>query len=287
MAVPLETCLARALDGLLPVPAAWAQTGAAVGLVLAEDLCLPLDLPTANEALRAGVAVAALDLVGASPGSPVPLADPVRVVPGGVLPARMDAVLPDDGIEAAAGWPEAIRSVSPGDGVRRAGHDGRAGDVIALAGTRLAPRHVLIAAQADIARIAVRQPRVQIALDDPGQTAFVRHLLSSLGALIAEGPADLTLRPVQDPDPRLALAPAETAWLGREGGGTGLVLRVPRRFDAMVAACLGLALPVLARLSGAAPRGRTLPLARKLTSTVGLSELVLLAQETGRWQPQP
>lgn len=79
--VPLETCLARALDGLTPVRAEWAETGAALGLILAEDLCLPQDMPTASEALRAGFAVAALDLVGASAGSPIPLRNPVRVVP--------------------------------------------------------------------------------------------------------------------------------------------------------------------------------------------------------------
>lgn len=285
MATPLETCLDRALDGLTPVPASWAETGAALGLVLAEDLCLPQDLPPANEALRAGFAVAALDLVGASAGSPVPLADPARVVPGDVLPSGMDAVLPEDGTETATGWCEAVRPVNPGDGVRRAGHDGRAGDVIARAGTRLAPRHLLIASQAGIARIAVRQPRVAIAVDDPAQTAFARGWFAALGACVVDGKADLTLRPVTDHAPHLALAPAETAWMARMDAG--LVLTVPSRFDAMVAACLGLALPALHRLGAAAPVSRTLPLARKLNSTVGLSELVLLAEDSGHWRPQP
>jgi len=290
MAAPLETCLARALDSLTPVPATWAETGAALGLVLAEDVCLPHDLPPTNESLRAGFAVAALDLVGASAGSPVPLPDPVRVVPGAVLPAGMDAVLPEDGLErdgtdSAAGGCEAVRPISPGDGVRRAGHDGRAGDVIARAGTRLAHRHLLIAAQAGIARIAVRQPRVAIALDDPAQTAFARGWLSALGVCVVEGPADLTLRPAPDHAPRLALAPAETAWLARTDAGLEFI--VPARFDGMVAASLGLVPPVLARLTGAAPMVRTLPLLRKLSSTVGLSELVLLTEDSGHWLPEP
>jgi len=282
---PLGLCLSRALDGLTPVPAAWAETGTALGLVLADDLCLPQDMPPVSEALRAGLAVAALDLVGASSGTPVLLADPARIVPGGALPPGTDAVLPEDGTDAAAGWSEAIRPVSPGDGVRRMGHDGRAGEVIARAGTRLAPRHILIAVQAGIARVAVRQPRVAMALDGPARTAFARGWLSALGARVVEGPADLTLRPATDHAPCLALAPAETAWLARSD--TGLVLTVPARFDGMVSACLGLALPALAGLAGAAPPARTLPLARKLTSTVGLSELVLLAEDSGRWRPQP
>lgn len=290
MPAPLETCLAGALDGLAPVPATWAEAGAALGLVLAEDLCMPHDLPPATEALRAGFAVAALDLVGASAGSPVPLPEPLRVAPGVVLPAGTDAVLPEDGLERdgtgnAAGWCEAIRPISPGDGVRRAGHDGRAGDVIARAGTKVTTRHVLVAAQAGIDRIAVRQPRVTIAVDDPAQSAFARGWVSALGACVVEGPADLTLRPTADHAPRLALAPAETAWLARTEAG--LALTFPARFDGMVAACMGLALPALGRLTGAAPVVRTLPLSRKLTSTVGLSELVLLAEEAGRWLPQP
>lgn len=283
--VPLETCLARALDGLTPVLAELAETDAAFGRVLAEDLCLPQDMPTASEALRAGFAVAALDLVGASAGSPIPLWNLVRVVPGDALPSGMDAVLPEDGIDTVAGCPEAVRPISPGEGVRRAGHDGRVGAVIARAGTRLAHRHILIATQAGIARIARRQPRVALALDDPAQLAFAQSWFAGLGACVADGPADLTLRPTTDHTPRLALAPAETAWLARTGAG--LVLTVPARFDGMLTACLALALPALARLSGAAPLSRTLPLARKLTSTVGLSELVLLTEQTGQWQPQP
>lgn len=282
---PLGICLSPALDDLTPVPATWVETASAAGLVLAEDICLPHNLPSATEALRAGFAVAALDLVGASAGAPVPLADPVRVVPGEALPQGTDAILPEDGTDTASGLCEAIRPVSPGDGVRRTGHDGRTGDVIAPAGTKLTSRHILIAGKAGITRIATRQPRVAIAFDDPAQTAFARGWVSALGASTVEGEADLTLRSATDHTPRLALAPAETAWLARTGAG--LLLTVPARFDGMVAACLGLALPVMARLTGAAPQTRTRPLARKLTSTVGLSELVLLSEQDGQWLPGP
>jgi molybdopterin biosynthesis enzyme len=102
---------------------------------------------------------------------------------------------------------------------------------------------------------------------------------------VVNGPADLTLRGATEHTPRLALVPAETAWLARDGAG--LVLTVPVRFDAMLAACLALALPALARLSGARAVTTALPLARKLTSTVGLSELVLLSEQAGQWHPHP
>lgn len=284
--VSLASCLDRALAGLPPVPAASVPTARAAGLLPAQDLCLPHDMPPASQALRAGFAVAALDLVGAGAGTPLPLATPAPVVPGQALPPGTDAVLTEDGIEMPTpGWPEAIRPVGPGEGVRRAGHDGRAGDVIAAAGTRLAPRHIVIAAQAGIAQIACRRPRVAIALQDGAQAGFARGWFTGLGACVVDDLADLTLRTATDHTPRLALDPAQSAWLAR--GDAGLVLTLPVRLDGMVAGCLALALPALARLTGAAPLVRTLPLARKVASTVGLSDLVLLTEQAGHWQPQP
>ncbi|TVQ53127.1 MAG: hypothetical protein EA355_13870 [Rhodobacteraceae bacterium] len=110
---PLETCLTEARDGLAPAPAEGRDPVAACGHVLAEDRCLACDLPPAAEALRAGFAVAALDLVCAGAGSPAPLGDPVRVLPGERLPPGADAVLPEDGADAVGGLVEASRSHRP------------------------------------------------------------------------------------------------------------------------------------------------------------------------------
>ena len=47
-----------------------------------------------------------------------------------------------------------------------------------------------------------------------------------------------------------------------------------------------LALPVLDRLSGRRPRKTvTLPLARKIASSVGIAEIVLLERKQGAWMP--
>jgi molybdopterin biosynthesis enzyme len=286
---PLRLCLDRAMAGLAPVAPAVCDPAAACGQVLAADLTLPHDLPPVAEALRAGVAVAALDLVGASPGAPVPLGTPVRVVPGMPLPPGTDAVLPEDGTDGPPALPEAVRPVGPGEGVRRAGHDGRAGDRVASAGMRLAPHQALVAALAGIAAVPVRRPRVAVALADPAQAAFARAWAVGLGAVVSAGVsadgADLTLRSATAHTPRLALAPAETAWLERSAAE--LVLTLPARFDGMVAALLGLGLPALAALSGATPRTETRPLARKIASGVGVAELVLLARDGDAWLPQP
>jgi molybdopterin molybdotransferase len=282
---PLATCLSTALDGLSAVPPAMVAPGAAVGFVMAEDICLPHAMPRLSEALRAGVAVSAMDLVGARPGAPVPLSHPVQVFPGDPLPPGADAVLPTDGLEQWGGMSEAIRPVSPGEGARRASHDGRAGDRLVAAGARFSAQHVLAAALAGIAEIPQRRPRVALALDDPAERAFVAAWLGGLGADLTDDRPDLTLRRSTDHTPKLALIPAETAWLSRSDGA--LVLDTPVRFDGLVTACLALALPALAQLSAARMRPRTLPLARKITSTVGLSELVLLGEDAGTWMPQP
>lgn len=282
---PLETCLSRALSGVAPVAAVACDPAAACGQVLAADLTLPHDLPRMAQALRAGLAVAALDLVGASAGAPVPLGAPVAVGPGDPMPPGTDAVLPSDAIDGPPGLPEAVRPVGPGEGVRRAGHDGRAGEAIAARGTRLRPRQALVAALAGIEAVAVRRPRVAVALADPAQAAFARAWAVGLGAAVAGDGADLTLRSATDHSPRLALAPAETAWLERTAGA--LVLTLPARFDGMVAALLALGLPALAALSGVAPCPEVRPLARKVASSVGMAELVLLARDGDGWLPQP
>ncbi|MBN2759846.1 MAG: hypothetical protein JXQ79_05045 [Rhodobacteraceae bacterium] len=282
---PLATCLSTALDGLSAVLPEMVEPGAALGFIVAEDICLPHAMPPRSEALRAGIAVSAMDLVGASPGAPVPLSDPVQVFPGDPLPPGADAVLPTDGLEQRGSMSEAIRPVSPGEGARRASHDGRAGDRLVAAGMRFSAQHVLAAALAGITEIPQRRPRVALALEHPADRAFAAAWLGALGAELTEDRSDLTLRRSTDHTPRLALIPAETAWLSRPDGA--LVLDTPARFDGLVTACLALALPALAQLSAARMRPRTLPLARKISSTVGLSELVFLQEDGGAWHPQP
>ena len=56
--------------------------------------------------------------------------------------------------------------------------------------------------------------------------------------------------------------------------------------DQALAAWWTLALPVLDRLSARQPRQRlTLPLARKIASSVGIAEIVLLQKDAGTWMP--
>ena len=135
----------------LPVPAPVSVPfDAAAGLVLAADVAASEDVPPFDNTAVDGYAVIASDTAAAprdlrvtgemaagarhvdevSPGCAV------RIMTGAPLPTGCDAVVMvedterngDDGVRI-------LRSVSPGDGIRRAGSDVRAGDVPLRAGT--------------------------------------------------------------------------------------------------------------------------------------------------------
>ncbi|NKX44482.1 hypothetical protein [Roseicyclus persicicus] len=283
--VPLDDCLAQALAGVVPVAPERVPLAVARGGVLAEDLGFPRDTPPVAEALRAGFAVTALDLTGASAGLPIPLGAAVPVLPGDPMPPGTDAVLPPDGVEPIPTGVAAVRPIAPGEGMRRAGHDGRAGVVLAPMGTILSDRLCRVGQLAGIGECGLRRARVAVDLPDPAQAGLARALLGVFGDPVAPDAADMVLRPSSDQAPRLALAPGDTAWLAREGAA--LILSVPRRFDGMVAACLALGRPALDALTGATRSPETRALTRKVASGLGLSDLVLLRRSGDGWGPGP
>ena len=82
----------------------------------------------------------------------------------------------------------------------------------------------------------------------------------------------------------VALQPGRTAATGRIGNVP--VIALPGAVDAALAAWWMLALPLLDRLSALWPRaGRILPLARKIASSVGIAEVVLLERVEEAWLP--
>jgi molybdopterin biosynthesis enzyme len=82
----------------------------------------------------------------------------------------------------------------------------------------------------------------------------------------------------------VALQPGRTSAVGRIGKIP--VIALPGAPDQALAAWWTLVLPVLDRLSGLWPRPAvTLPLARKVASSVGIAEIVLLERNHGAWMP--
>src|SRR5450631_2441529 len=82
----------------------------------------------------------------------------------------------------------------------------------------------------------------------------------------------------------IALQPGRTAAVGRIEQVP--VIALPGAPDQALAAWWTLARPVLDRLSARQPRQTlTLPLARKIASSVGIAEIVLLQKDAGTWMP--
>jgi molybdopterin biosynthesis enzyme len=82
----------------------------------------------------------------------------------------------------------------------------------------------------------------------------------------------------------IALQPGRTTAIGRIGKIP--VIALPGAPDHALAGWWTLALPVLDRLSGRQPRTTvTLPLARKIASSVGIAEIVLLEKNDLSWMP--
>jgi molybdopterin biosynthesis enzyme len=102
-----------------------------------------------------------------------------------------------------------------------------------------------------------------------GRADATADALAARGALIAHN---------------IALQPGRTAAIGRLDAVP--IVALPGAPDQAFAAFLALVQPVIDRLSGRSARQETaLPLTRKISSTVGLAEIVLLKQEQGRWRP--
>jgi molybdopterin biosynthesis enzyme len=81
----------------------------------------------------------------------------------------------------------------------------------------------------------------------------------------------------------LALQPGRTAAAGRIHQTPVIV--VPGAPDQALAAWWTLVLPALDRLAGRQRGTQTLPLARKIASSVGVAEIVLLERNSDTWMP--
>lgn len=150
----------------------------ATGCILAADVVAPVDVPAVPAAARDGYAVAAHDTVDAAghvrdlpvvddvhAGSPAGLrhvaGTAVRVASGGPLPLGADAVVPVEETDRGTARVALQRPALPGQHVRPAGADVRAGDVVLTAGTRLGARQVALAATMGRGRLPVHPtPRV-------------------------------------------------------------------------------------------------------------------------------
>lgn len=313
--MPLDEVLARLL-AVAPVDTILVPVREGIGLILAEDAVALVDHPAEPRARRDGWAVAGGDVTGASPYAPVTLRGPPSwVEDGDAMPPGADTVLPPDAIGPDG---DIISDAAQGEGVSRVGQDAVLGDVLARAGERLTSLLSLALLSAGIDTVVVRRPRIHIVGIGTGFASAVADWVAAAGwrvtssaptrdeesiteALLAreadavfvvggtgfgrtDHSAEALARVGRLDAHGIALHPGESAGFGRIG--TVPVLLLPGRPDAALATFLALGRPLLARLSGAVPPGAVEGrLTRKITSTVGVSEIVFVQRTQGGVEP--
>jgi molybdopterin molybdotransferase len=321
---PLDVALTTLLHGLEPVAPIELGLVDALGCVAAEMPPLKAH-PRANIAAGDGWALRARDLVGASSYSPLPLAKPpVWVEAGDAMPEDCDCVIDSDAVDRTGPLLQAVAEATPGQGVRRAGGDIAEASLVIAAGRRIRPLDLMIARAAGLARLNVRRPTLRIvdipaASGDVVTAQLVTESARALGATVAfaeasardaasiastlepggcdmlitiggsgVGRTDATIAALAERGEVLAhgiaLQPGTTSALAKIGKIP--VVALPGAPDQALAVWWTLALPVLDRLSGRLPPTPvTLPLARKVASSVGIAEIVLLEKIDTAWMP--
>lgn len=320
---PLADIMARLQALAQPAPGREVEPAAAVGATLAADVAARADLPARAIAMRDGWAVAAERVADAGSYAPVPLSPPPAwVETGGPMPAGTDAVLPLDAVTVTNAGAEAHASAVAGEGVIAAGADATHGTVLRRAGERLRPSDAAILRGAGIASVSVRAPRVKIfcasvptrgpgdtispilarAVEAEGGVAQVAQAASLESVLLDRGcdavvtvggtgsgrrdASVKTLARVGKVELHgFGISPGETGALGTADGRP--VLMLPGRLDAALAAFLVLGRPLLEQLAARRDGrpGSVVKLAKKVASTVGMAEVVLVRRGADGVEP--
>jgi molybdopterin biosynthesis enzyme len=320
----LADVLAR-VDALArPVKPRELETAAAVGKVLAGDVRVALH-PRVPLALHDGWAVSSELTTDASSYAPVPLTAASRVDVGQPMPAGADAVAPLDAVMRRHGQVEIIAPVAAGDGVLPAGADANSQTVFAREGRRLTRIQAAALAAVAVERVHVCEPRLRLvrarsatdAVSDAIVDLIAGEIAAAGGCVLQDDDAGLT--PIDDAladtaadaviaiggtgggrhdacvlalakagrveAHGIALAPGETAGFGAVGPRP--VLLVPGRLDGALAVWLTLGHRLMARLTGSSEREPAIKakLARKVSSTLGLTELVPIRLIDGAAEP--
>lgn len=299
---PLDAALAALLRDVKTIVA---REGAHAAGCVAVEMPELKAWPPHDVATSDGWALRASDLVGATSYTPVPLAKlPVWVEAGEAIPVGCDCILDEDCVDLTGPIAQALDQAIPGQGIRRKGGEiadanrivdaWRPGGVVlhrprirlvnipygAITARLIANglRHADVvcaeAAARDVSSICKQLDGsdcdllIIIGGSGVGRTDATVLALAERGEVIAHG---------------LALQPGRTAAIGKVGQAPVIV--IPGAPDQALAVWWTLALPVLDRLAGRARATGALPLARKIASSVGLAEVVLLERKGDSWMP--
>jgi molybdopterin molybdotransferase len=285
------------------------DANAAAGRVLGADAVAPAR-PQHAIALIDGWALRAEDTSGAGGYAPALLPQPPqRVDAGEPMPAGTDSVAPLDAVSVTGGRAEAFGALAPGEGVLPAGGDCGPDMALRRAGERVSVTHIAAFAAAGLVHVILREPRLAIVsrradrivaaaasviardierqggtarVDDSGELDRVLRddavdavaIIGGTGSGRNDASVQILARMGEIAVHGVAVSPGDTAALGFVGAKP--VLLLPGRLDAALSVWLVIGRHVLARLAGgdASEPTVTMVLARKVTSTVGLAEVV-------------
>ena len=306
-----------------PVTPRTLDVAVAAGRALAGD-AVAAARPTAALALLDGWAINADLTLGAGGYAPVPLLHPPqRIETGQSLPPDTDSVAPFDTIRISNGNAEALATINPGDGVLAAGGDSDPAIPLRRGGERLRMIDLAALAATGLSRLAVREPRVRLLplrgsaiviaaarliagdIERRGGTVKLDDAGRDLGTVLAAENTDAIVviggtgsgrndtgvhtmaRDCEVAVHGIAVTPGETAAVGFAGPRP--ILLLPGRLDAALAIWLLVGRRILDRLAMANNADRDsvemLPLARKVSSTVGLAEVVPVRRGAGQAEP--
>ena len=166
----LDRITAAAPPELLPL-------AAALGRVLADDVCAEMDVPPTDNSAVDGYAVASADIpvtgtralevvaelaAGSVFAGTLRAGQALRIMTGAPMPAGADTVYPQEIVERRGGS-AIVGPLAAGANSRRRGEDVQAGTVVLPAGSVLRPQEIGVAASLGLAQLLVRQkPRVAI-----------------------------------------------------------------------------------------------------------------------------
>jgi molybdopterin molybdotransferase len=318
---PLRAILTLIEARVSPVKARKCATAAAAGFTLANDI-VTAERPTSSIALSDGFAVEAAAVADAGPYAPALLpALPQWIEAGQSLPRGTDAVAPLDAITQRGERVEVVVPVLTGQGILPAGGDAAAQTVLRRAGERMRDIDSAVAAAVGFAELNVREPRIWIARGRAATTPLIDAGLAMLARLVGKSGATIhgELTDLHEALARdeadavialggtgggrddesvqtlarlgrveahgIAVSPGETAAFGFAGERP--VLLMPGRIDAALALWLLIGRRLVAKLAGGgvADTPTVMPLKRKATSTIGMTELIPVSCADGMAEP--
>jgi molybdopterin molybdotransferase len=190
--IPVEEARARILSYFSELPAEETPLLAALGQSLAEDVSADFSIPPLDNTAMDGYAVIAADTAGATSDRPIELrvtgelaagyvydgevtpGTAVRIMTGAPMPRGADAIVPfEETDESGRTAPSKVghtesrvrvfKAAEPGNNIRNAGEDVRAGEVVLPRGTVLRPAHIgVLASLGRSSARVIRRPVVAI-----------------------------------------------------------------------------------------------------------------------------